>query len=77
MMCFDHKPYFHMTLEACRRAGAMGGRRSALKRRERQLAQPPVRASRDLEPQPETAHQASVLLDQQFPHLRDAWRPSR
>jgi hypothetical protein len=73
-MNLDHtKPYFNMTLTACRAAGARGGRRSARSRRLRALPQPFVAAASHPEPELETAHQASLLLDAQFPHLRNAW----
>jgi hypothetical protein len=38
-MHFDQKPYFDLTAEACRRVGAIGGRRSARNRRLRNLVQ--------------------------------------
>jgi hypothetical protein len=73
-MNLDHtKPYFNMTLTACRAAGARGGRRSALSRRLRAPPQPVVAAASHPEPELETAHEASLLLDAQFPHLRHAW----
>ena len=56
--------------------GGRGGRRSALNRRLRRLA-----AALDLESapvpepeaNPETAHEASVLIDVRYPHLREAF----
>ncbi len=69
---FDYtKPYFNMTIAACRAAGRRGGRRAAMNRR--QLAQSAFPAATSPEPHRETAHEASTLLDQRFPHLRSAW----
>jgi hypothetical protein len=65
------KPYFNMSLGACRTTGRRGGRQSAMNRRLRRLAQAP--AAIGPEPAIETAHQASMLLDERFPHLRNAW----
>jgi hypothetical protein len=67
------KPYFNMTLTACRSAGARGGRRSARSRRLLALPQPVVAAASHPEVELETAHEASLMLDAQFPHLRNAW----
>jgi len=77
-MIFDYtKPYFNMSIAACR-AVALGGRRSARNRRLRRLTQPPVVTPSRPVPELETAHQASMLLDARFPHLRNAWfRPTR
>ena len=73
-MNLDHdRPYFNMNIAACRAAGARGGRRSAHNRRVHRLAQPPVPTASRPQPELETAHQASMLLDERFPHLRDAW----
>ena len=72
-MTIDHtRPYFNMDIHACRIAGARGGRRSARTRR-RRLAEPSVSTASYAEPEVETAHQASMLLDERFPHLRGAW----
>jgi len=73
-MTIDHtKPYFNMTLAACRIAGAIGGRRAARNRRLRRLVEmPPAPAASYPEPEVETTHQASMLLDERFPHLRGA-----
>ncbi len=68
------QPYFNMTLHACRRAGARGGRAAARNRRLRHhtwAAQP----AREVQVHQETAHEASLLLDAQFPHLRGAFVP--
>ena len=73
-MTIDHnRPYFNMDIHACRIAGAIGGRRAARKRRLRRLAEAAVPAASHPEPEVETAHQASTLLDERFPHLRGAW----
>lgn len=77
VMTIDHtRPYFNMTIAACRIAGAIGGRRAARNRRLRRRAEPPVPAASHPEPEVETAHQASMLLDERFPHLRGAWNRS-
>jgi hypothetical protein len=70
-MTIDHtRPYFNLDRQACRLAGAIGGRRAARNRWLRRLAETPVPAARAVEPEVETTHQASLLLDQRFPHLR-------
>ena len=69
-------PYHHKTIDQCRAIGARGGRRSGMTRRARRLAQMAV-ARTSHEPELETAHEASMLLDQQFPHLRNAWVQTR
>jgi hypothetical protein len=66
-------PYHHNTIDQCRAIGARGGRRSGMIRRARRLAQLPQATASHSEPQLETAHEASTLLDAQFPHLRNAW----
>jgi hypothetical protein len=72
-MTLDYsRPYFKMTIAACRHAGAIGGRRSGRTRRLRQASQ--ARATEAIAaPQSETVHEASMLLDEKFPHLRNAW----
>ncbi len=72
-------PYHHKTIDECRAIGARGGRRSGMTRRARRLAQVAARAIDCPEPELETAHEASMLLDGRFPHLRNAWvrRPRR
>ena len=59
-----------------RRNGARGGRAFARNLRLRKLlaATPPASVVSD-EPPPETAHEASLLLDRQFPWLADAFAP--
>ncbi len=66
-------PYHRKTIDQCRAIGARGGRRSGMVRRARRLAQPAEATASLAEPQLETAHEASMLLDEQFPHLRNAW----
>jgi hypothetical protein len=66
-------PYHHKTIDQCRVIGARGGRRSGMTRRAHRLAQVAARVTDCPEPELETAHEASVLLDKQFPHLRNAW----
>jgi len=72
-MHFDQRPYFNMTIGACRRAGAIGGRRSARNRRLLNANRAPV-APETAEPSLETAAEAIALLDAQFPWLRGAER---
>jgi hypothetical protein len=67
------KPYFNLTISACCAAGARGGRRSGRARRFRALAHAAATVACRPEPELETAHQASMLLDERFPHLRNAW----
>ena len=70
-MTIDHtRPYFNLDRQGCRLAGAIGGRCAARNRRLRRLAEMPLPATRPVEPEVETTHQASLLLDQRFPHLR-------
>ena len=66
-------PYFNLTADRCRAIGARGGRRRALNLRLRQAGLAPSAPQVDLIPE-ETAHEASLLLDQKFPHLTDAER---
>jgi len=66
-------PYHQKTIDQCRAIGARGGRRSGMVRRARRLAQLAEALARAPEPQLETVHEASMLLDEQFPHLRNAW----
>jgi hypothetical protein len=64
-------PYFNLSADCCRAIGARGGRRRALNLRLRQTAQVPSAPQVDFVPE-ETAHEASLLLDQRFPHLTRA-----
>jgi hypothetical protein len=66
-------PYFNLPTDRCRAIGARGGRRRALNLRLRQAAQAPSALHVDFVPE-ETAHEASLLLDQKFPHLVSAER---
>ena len=71
-------PYHNKTIDQCRVIGRIGGRRSACIRCLRRLAQPSTATSVNQEPERETAHEASILLDARFPWLEDAWmRPAR
>ena len=66
---------FNKTLEQCRQLGARGGRAHArnLRFRPSQVHHPPVAL---LPHRPsETAHQASLRLDGQFPWLAAAFTP--
>ena len=69
---------FNQTTLKNRRNGARGGRAFARNLRLRQLLAPPTppQAAREEQP-PETAHEASLLLDRQFPWLADAFAPRR
>jgi hypothetical protein len=67
---------FNKTVPQCRLLGARGGRASARNRRLRKLRASPVPPAAPLpQPEPETAHQASLLLDCQFPWLEEAFAP--
>ena len=69
---------FSETSAQNRRNGARGGRAFARNQRLRQklaaLFPPPPEGPA---PPPETAHEASLLLDRQFPWLADAFAPRR
>jgi hypothetical protein len=71
---------FNKTVQQCRLLGARGGRAYARNLRLRKLhpspAHPAARGAPDPR-SPETAHEASVLLDRQFPWLVEAFRPRR
>jgi hypothetical protein len=60
---------FNKTIEQCRHLGARGGRTYGrnLRLRQSQVPQPPV--AQISTPPSETAHQASLRLDAQFPWL--------
>src|SRR5690348_3423583 len=64
------RPYFNMSVAACRKAGGRGGRRSATSRRLRQTSQVPVQT--ETEPQVETAAEAIARIDALCPWLRGA-----
>jgi hypothetical protein len=76
-MNLDHsRPYFNMSIAACRRAGGRGGRRSAISRRLRQNSQAPVLPETELHV--ETAAEAIARIDALCPWLRGAeGRPTR
>ena len=62
------KPYFNMSIAACRTAGAIGGRRSARNRRFRMAGQPPSVPETD--PDRETMAEATARIDALCPWLR-------
>lgn len=67
-MNLDHsRPYFNMSIAACRRAGGRGGRHSAMSRRLR-LDRAPVPP--ETEPHVETAAEAIARIDALCPWLR-------
>ena len=69
-MHFDQSPYFNMTLDACRRAGGVGGRRSGRNRRLRKANLLPVSdVNSPEEPPIETARQAIERIDALCPWL--------
>lgn len=74
-MTFKSGPLFAKTATQCRAVGARGGRARARNLRLLRVHQPALPPPVEPEAEPETAHEASVLLDQQFPHLRDAFVP--
>jgi hypothetical protein len=66
---------FNKTLEQCRQLGARGGRAHARNLRLRQ-SQPPLQPGAEIPgPPSETAHEASLRLDAQFPWLAAAFAP--
>ena len=68
---------FNKTLEECRLLGARGGRAFARNQRlRRALTQLPAVVDTPAPP-PQTAHQASLLLDAQFPWLVAAFAGHR
>jgi hypothetical protein len=66
---------FNKTIEQCRQLGARGGRAHArnLRLRQSQASVPPVAEIPG--PPSETAHEASLRLDAQFPWLAAAFAP--
>jgi hypothetical protein len=69
---------FRETHTQNRRNGARGGRAFARNLRLRQLlASPPTPPAERPEPPPETANEASLLLDRQFPRLAGAFKRRR
>src|ERR1700682_2619844 len=66
---------FRKTIEQCRQLGARGGRAHARNLRLRQ-SQPPLQPVAETPgPPPETANEASLRLDAQFPWLAAAFAP--
>ena len=66
---------FRKTIEQCRQLGARGGRTHARNLRLRQ-SQAPLQPGAEIPgPPSETAHQASLRLDAQFPWLAAAFAP--
>lgn len=71
-MTFPNSALFNKTASQCRLVGSRGGRARARNLRMRQpTALPPTPP----EPELETAHEASSLLDERFPHLCSAFGP--
>jgi hypothetical protein len=69
---------FNQTTLQNRRNGARGGRAFARNLRLRKLLEPPSPLPAPVpEPPAETAHQASLLLDRQFPWLAGAFATRR
>lgn len=60
---------FNKTADQCRLVGARGGRARARNRRLHRAA-PLAPTDPAPEPDQETTHEASLLLDERFPHLR-------
>jgi len=63
-------PYFNMSIDACRLAGAIGGRRSARNRRLRKAGHAPVSAEIREPDSGETMAQATARIDALCPWLR-------
>jgi hypothetical protein len=66
---------FNKTIEQCRQLGARGGRAHARNLRLRQSQAPVYTVNEIPGPPSETAHEASLLLDAQFPWLAAAFAP--
>ena len=66
---------FRKTIEQCRQLGARGGRAHARNLRLRQFQTPVPPVAETPGPPSETAHQASLRLDAQFPWLAAAFAP--
>jgi hypothetical protein len=66
---------FRKTIEQCRQLGARGGRAHARNLRLRQSQAPLPPGAEIPGPPSETAHQASLRLDAQFPWLAAAFAP--
>ena len=74
-MTFPNSCLFAKTAAECRAVGARGGRAHARNLRLCRPTTPPPPAPPEYEQ--EATHEASLLLDEQFPHLRDAFGPRR
>ena len=70
---------FNKTLPECRLLGARGGRAYGrnLRLRKSQTPSLPPPTTRTFRPPPQTTHEASLLLDCQFPWLAEAFAPRR
>ena len=66
---------FRKTIEQCRQLGARGGRARARNLRLRQFPAAVQPVAQTPGPPSETAHQASLRLDAQFPWLAAAFAP--
>ena len=66
---------FRKTIEQCRQLGARGGRAHAHNLRLRQSQAPVLPVAEIPGPPSETAHEASLRLDAQFPWLAAAFAP--
>ena len=66
---------FRKTVEQCRQLGARGGRAHARNLRLRQFQAPVQPVAEIPGPPSETAHEASLRLDAQFPWLAAAFTP--
>jgi len=66
-MQFDQSPYFKLSVQGCRRVGAIGGRRSARNRRLKATCVSDQVAA--AEPAEETARQAIERIDALCPWL--------
>jgi hypothetical protein len=72
-MIFPDRALFNKTAPECRFIGVRGGRASAVSRRLYPAMWPTAEPTDEPEFDPESAHEASVLLDERFPHLRWAF----
>jgi hypothetical protein len=74
-MTFSNSALFNKTSEQCRLVGARGGRARARNLRLLRAHMPatPPPAAPEPEFDPETAHEANLVLDERYPHLRDAF----
>jgi hypothetical protein len=70
---------FNKTVQQCRLLGARGGRAYARNLRLRKLLAPPpgLQPGAPLSRQPQTTHEASLLLDRKFPWLVQAFDQRR